>query len=67
MTKNKELGVDPKDRGSWKVIYLEKVQGGNRITIPDGLDQNMIYKEKFIKFSKIFTYPNGEDERIGQH
>lgn len=57
-------GFDPKDRRSWRVLYSEHIQDAKECSPPGDLDAYCIYKEKFIQFSKIFTYPNWEDKRV---
>jgi uncharacterized protein YwqG len=59
-------GFNPEDRGSWKVIYSESIQTCKERTTPIGLENKTIFKEKFISFTKQFTYPGFEDERIGK-
>ncbi|NNG00145.1 MAG: DUF1963 domain-containing protein [Desulfobacteraceae bacterium] len=57
-------GFDPKDRGSWNVIYISKKNELKPINAPAGLGKEYIYKEKNIKFSKILIYPDWQDDRI---
>lgn len=57
-------GFDPKDRGSWKIIYINERDDIEPVNAPAGLDKEYIYKEKQIKFSSILTYPDGQDDRI---
>lgn len=59
-------GFDPKDRGSWKLIYVNEKNELEPISAPAGLNKAYIYKEKYIKFSEILTYPDWQDDRIGK-
>lgn len=57
-------GFDPKDRGSWKVLYANEKIVMKPLNAPAGLGKEGIYKEKYIKFSEIQTYPDWQDDRI---
>lgn len=57
-------GFDPNDRGSWAVEYVSDVGNLQPLTPPAGLQKKAIYKEKFIQFSNVLTYPDWQDERI---
>ncbi len=59
-------GFDPRDRGSWKVIYISGKNELTPLNAPTGLSKEFIYKKKYIKFSKILTYPDWQDDRIGK-
>ena len=57
-------GFDPKDRGSWKVIYVNERNELRPMNAPSGLGKENIYREKYIKFSEFLTYPDWQDDRI---
>jgi uncharacterized protein YwqG len=57
-------GFDPKDRGSWKVLYINEKIDLKPLNAPAGSGKVYIYKEKHIKFSEILTYPDWQDDRI---
>lgn len=57
-------GFDPKDRGSWKILYINDSHDLNPVQAPPGLGKAFIYSEKFVRFSEVSTYPDGQDERI---
>lgn len=57
-------GFDPKDRGSWRVVYVDGKDELNPASAPEGLSQACIYKEKHVGFSQILSYPDEQDERI---
>lgn len=59
-------GFDPNDKGAWRVIYaressLKEVPR----TAPQGLKQDCIYRKKSIDLAPIETYPDGQDDRVG--
>lgn len=56
-------GFDPKDIGSWSVVYLEQTNDLNEATPPLGLSSEAIYKEKFVAPYKMISYPSLE--RLG--
>ncbi|MDH5694916.1 MAG: YwqG family protein [Gammaproteobacteria bacterium] len=55
-------GFDPKDKGSWKVIYSpdENVEGEREF--PSDVGENSRFKESPIFFEKIDVYPS--DDRV---
>lgn len=57
-------GFDPKDKGSWRIIYVSETTDIKDMNAPSGLNQDYIYQEKNIKFSEISTYPDWQDDRI---
>lgn len=57
-------GFDPKDRGSWSVIYISEKNELKPINAPAGLSKEYIYNEKYIKFSELLMYPDWQDDRI---
>ena len=58
-------GFDPRDEGSWQVIYTDKSSSEcSRRSAPEGLDEEFIASEKYVKFSAIQTYPDWQDERV---
>jgi uncharacterized protein YwqG len=59
-------GFDPKDRGSWKVMFVQGKTGLRPVDAPAGLKKEHIYKEKYIQFAEILTYPDLMDDRINK-
>jgi uncharacterized protein YwqG len=60
-------GFDPKDKGSWQVIYSDQsIAGIPESEAPEGLDEDYIYREKRIAFVPARTYPDYQDERINK-
>jgi uncharacterized protein YwqG len=59
----KTWGFDPKDRGSWQVIYAAKGDDAVR-SAPEGLRKDCVYKEKPVAFTPVATYPDWQDERV---
>lgn len=57
-------GFDPKDRGSLRVIYIDNKDDIAPVEAPAGLSKDYIYKEKYITFSDVLSYPDWQDERI---
>ena len=58
-------GFDPKDIGSWRVLYTEsEVNDCMDRGAPEGLIAECIYQAKPIKFDAIQTYPDAQDPRI---
>lgn len=57
-------GFDPKDRGSWKVVYVNNGSDLKPVNPPAGLMNEYIYTEKYIEFSETLIYPDWQDERI---
>ncbi|MCP5008117.1 MAG: DUF1963 domain-containing protein [Planctomycetes bacterium] len=58
-------GFDPKDKGSWAVLYSQ--DSGKDAPLsqrPDSLLDDFVYKEKHIQFESIKTYPSWEDGKI---
>lgn len=59
-------GFDPADRGSWRVVYVESKENLSERQKPEGVAEECVYAEKFIRFSSILTYPDCEDERVAK-
>jgi len=58
-------GFDPKDKGSWTVLFSPKSKNDiSTSPMPDSLLKEFVFKEKYIQFSTIYTYPDWQDERI---
>jgi len=52
-------GFDPKDEGSWRVLFQNNVSSDDTSTdLPRGLDENYIYIERPIGFHLIQSYPD---------
>jgi uncharacterized protein YwqG len=59
-------GFDPKDKGSWQVIFIATATGdGVPRAAPVGLKKDYVYNEKPIAFTPVETYPDWQDERVG--
>jgi uncharacterized protein YwqG len=58
-------GFDPKDKGSWQVIYTASAsQECVERPAPALLASDYIYPEKHLMFTPVETYPDWQDERI---
>lgn len=58
-------GFDPKDVGGWHILYTSLTEDACvEQPAPEGLDSDNIFKEQFVSFTCIDTYPSPEDERI---
>jgi len=58
-------GFDPKDIGSWRVIYSTKSPEVNDIrAAPSDLSKDFVYAERTISFFPIQTYPDWQDRRV---
>jgi len=56
-------GFDPKDQGSWQVVYASSPSTAPRAA-PDGLGQDYVYTEKPVAFAPVETYPDWQDVRV---
>jgi len=59
-------GFDPKDRGSWRVIYANDKDELKPVHAPAGLRKESAYLEKHVRFSEVLVYPDWQDDRIDQ-
>jgi uncharacterized protein YwqG len=60
-------GFDPKDEGSWKVIYIDSVLSEiPERSVPEGLSDEFIYAQQHIQFKPIKAYPDSQDDRVGK-
>ena len=57
-------GFDPKDKGSWKIIYEPEHTNLRIVPFPKDLEDDFRYKEKKLEPKLIKTYPSWGDERI---
>lgn len=58
-------GFDPKDEGSWQVVYLANPpKGSAKRAAPPGLQEDCVYAEKPVSFTPVQTYPDWQDERV---
>lgn len=58
-------GGDPKDKGSWSVIYAAAPPANDaQHAAPKGLSKESVFAEKPIKFAAVKTYPDFLDARI---
>jgi uncharacterized protein YwqG len=56
-------GFDPKDRGSWRVLYTARgIEECRERFAPPGLD--VVYRTKAIGYTAAQTYPDLQDERV---
>jgi uncharacterized protein YwqG len=53
-------GFDPKDAGSWRVIYRENTAGLAKASLPGDLKPNDVFKESGMNFKVIDSYPSWE-------
>lgn len=59
-------GFDPKHLGGWRVIYAETPSSvDSPRAAPAGLDEECVYKPRTVSLTRIETYPNHEDARVG--
>ncbi|MBI5359537.1 MAG: DUF1963 domain-containing protein [Planctomycetes bacterium] len=58
-------GFDPKDKGSWRVIYTDKAskECAERAA-PEGLSSDCVYNEKSVVLAPVETYPDWQDDRV---
>lgn len=60
-------GFDPKDKGSWAVLFHPSDAGDHPLSEPPKtLKKEFIYKEKTISFQTIETYPSYEQDAINK-
>ncbi len=58
-------GFDPKDKGSWRVLYVpDNVRDCPQREAPERLKKGAIYREKPVMFSLFQTYPDWQDSRV---
>ncbi|MEM7183852.1 MAG: YwqG family protein [Spirochaetota bacterium] len=58
-------GYNPKDKGSWSVLYSKKSRIDCKDSLPPKtLDRYGIYNSRFIKFKNIKKYPSSDEEKI---
>ncbi len=58
-------GFDPKDQGSWQVLYVpDQVRDCPPREAPPGLEENCLYREKPVTFSLVQLYPDWQDSRV---
>ncbi len=58
-------GFDPKDKGSWRVIYAATPMR-DRATraVPEGLQKGYVYNERPVAFTQVAIYPDWQDDRV---
>ncbi len=58
-------GFDPKDKGSWQVLYApDSARDDPERKPPERLKENSVYREEFLAFSLCRTYPDWQDRRV---
>ena len=57
-------GFDPKDIGSWRVFYFEKLENAAEASCPPTLPKQHVYDAVHVMFKSVLTYPDSEDERV---
>ncbi|MEN6626305.1 MAG: YwqG family protein [Candidatus Sumerlaeia bacterium] len=57
-------GGDPKDKGSWRVIYAAAAVNGAPRPAPAALDKHCVFEEKPVAFVSVETYPDWQDDRV---
>ncbi|GHV08054.1 hypothetical protein FACS189485_19110 [Spirochaetia bacterium] len=62
--KQSTWGFDPKDKGSWKIIFEREHDNLITIPYPTDLENDYRYEEKRLIQKIIKTYPSWEDEMI---
>lgn len=53
-------GFDPKDRGSWQVIFIPDAPSLRSASPPEDVSPDSIFDQRQITFRKISTYPSAE-------
>lgn len=56
-------GYDPKDKGSWKVVYDKNVKQLKPIKAPDNAK---VYPQSFISYAYIRSYPDTKNTEISE-
>jgi uncharacterized protein YwqG len=59
----KTWGFDPRDKGSWKLVFHEETAGVKSRRYPQ--DMQVRYKVKMLEPKPVVTYPPPGDERVG--
>jgi uncharacterized protein YwqG len=57
-------GFDPKDKGSWRVMFFEETDVLKTRRYPKDLETR--YKERYVGARQIVTYPPEEDSRLAE-
>jgi uncharacterized protein YwqG len=57
-------GFDPKDAGSWAVMYSASFEACVEQKAPSDLQPEYIYPEKYLTFTTLSSYPDLYDSRI---
>jgi Uncharacterized protein conserved in bacteria len=57
-------GFDPKDKGSWKIIFEPEQDDLAIVPYPEDIEDDYWYKELKLEQKLIKTYPSWEDEKI---
>lgn len=61
----KTWGFDPKDAGSWRVIYAPEPTSPDAVRpAPAGLAEQSVYSPIPVAFTPVETYPDYQDDRI---
>jgi uncharacterized protein YwqG len=56
-------GFDPKDRGSWRVYYFDRLE--NAVVVPAPASPSAeAYTEVPLTFRPVLTYPDWQDDRV---
>jgi uncharacterized protein YwqG len=53
-------GFDPKDFGSWSVLYSPTKMGDAQVDSPSELDEERRYLPKYLQASRVLTFPTSE-------
>jgi uncharacterized protein YwqG len=57
-------GFDPKDIGSWKVIYRSAIENLERAQVPSDIPEDLLFKEARITYREIPSYPSWESSVV---
>ena len=57
-------GNEPKDLGSWRVVYRESEELLPETPCPEDLEMASMYKPVFVKGKPLITYPNREEKKV---
>jgi len=58
-------GFDPKDEGSWRVVYSAAAAGHKGVcSAPAGLGEHSVYRQKPVDLTPVATYPSWQDAGV---
>jgi uncharacterized protein YwqG len=57
-------GFDPKDRGSWRVLYAESARAAPLARVPSTLPPHGRFKQVSLRFERVLVYPDAQTTRV---